>query len=1118
MKFQIFVFIILLITFSKSYSNDFYSIYIPGEERLDNFFTPGKYYEIRKPDKNKYMPSSVYLKIKNNYSSPEELKKNIEIICSKNNINDFKILSINQSFKKYVSDGLLSSSDNSLSKVYEIFFKTETDAFDIAGLLNGSGEFIYVVPHFIYSFNEFSVNDPYQGSQWIINYLKLKDVWDVVKGDTTVMIGIVDSGVFTNHSDLKNLIFKNLGEIPNDGIDNDHNGFIDDTSGWDFVGYVNANEALQHKWKEDNDVIPALFSNDHGTHVAGCATAETNNKIGVASIGFNLRILPVKIGSDDISSSSGTSSIYRGYDGILYAAKMGANVINCSWLSEFHNPLAQDVVNQATNLGALVIASAGNSKLKNEEFPIIPANLNNVLSVGANNESGAKSYYTNFGILVDVFAPGDDILSTVYPNNYDTKSGTSMAAPIVSGLAGIIKQQHKDWTPKQIYHQIRSTVKRFDTKYNYSIPENFGIINPLNAVKYNNTAFPNLKIPGISINEMLISGNSQIIDYKENDLILSVKNYLSTADSVNITLSPISDFVNLSDTLFSFEKISGDSSKNLSLKIQLKQNNPFFEGNVEILVKYEAKNYLNYELIYIPVKIQTPNKFLVVQTFEEYGDVIWSKIYSPSKFGLWAIGYDNNTEYGVFFRFGDYTYTQFKAESPTALFAFSPDSAMIASYSTKTSTNIYYTIDQGKNFKASTQYLTFVNYIYMFDKLRGIALGKSINTGFGGELTTDGGKTWNLISPMNFDTTEEISHAYSTGFITVAATNKNRILISSSQGKNWISKTINKDITIRDIAAINKDSIVILYDDLYSGYTTDGGDSWNLKATDFKLLNRIPVNLFLPDSESSIFAQCRNGEIISSNDLGKTWQPVLTYEYNFGNIATSAGFADNCGIRLWQFGYDLAFTDFDKQPLTPKPLIEIAGKNKIDFDSLEINKSKPIVIFIQNSGNIRVNLNESKIEDITSKTGEFVLTKNFKNNIGTCELIDAEITFAPKTTGLKTGNLLIINDSKNDTLKFELSGYAYDPAGVEEYENYYSFKIYPNPTTDKLIVKPNIDLINYKIEIYNSNGNLVIVGTKNQNNENNTLEFALTDLTSGVYLIKMQSGKNIFTRKFILIK
>lgn len=284
----------------------------------------------------------------------------------------------------------------------------------------------------------YTPNDPEYdaGNQFYLSVIKAAAAWDTDTGDPNVLIAIIDSGIDIDHPDLQGNLWTNPNESLNQA-DDDNNGYTDDINGWDF-------------FNDDNDVRPSS-GNTHGTHVAGIAAATTDNGVGVASISFNASYLPLKIGSDD------GSSLAFGYEAILYAAAMGADVINCSWGSTQYSQTAADIIKQVTEDGSLVVAAGGND---NNQSIYYPAGYTEAIAVANTQNDGTKSLSSNYGPFIDVNAPGTNIYSTFPNNTYGTSSGTSMASPVVAGLAALIKSTFPDIDNDQIRAQLLGTATR----------------------------------------------------------------------------------------------------------------------------------------------------------------------------------------------------------------------------------------------------------------------------------------------------------------------------------------------------------------------------------------------------------------------------------------------------------------------------------------------------------------------------------------------------------------------------------------------------------------------------------------------------------------------------------
>ena len=302
-------------------------------------------------------------------------------------------------------------------------------------------------------------NDPLFSSQWALNNtvqaekpeqanINMVAAWDLEQGNSGVVIAVIDTGIDYNHEDLAANVWHNPGEIPGNGIDDDHNGYIDDIIGWDFV---DARMGAEDEDFSDPDNDP-LDRQGHGTLVAGIAAAVGNNGLGITGITWNSKIMPVRaayktkhwdamLESDDAARA------------IIYAAENGAHVINLSWGSNINSKLIESAIAFAADSGALVCAAAGN---QNNNAPFYPAasDIDAIIAVGATGKDGNKAYMSNFGDWVDVSAPGVSIYSTYLNNQYAFQTGTSMATAVVSGIAGLIWSWNHNLTNYEVKNAI----------------------------------------------------------------------------------------------------------------------------------------------------------------------------------------------------------------------------------------------------------------------------------------------------------------------------------------------------------------------------------------------------------------------------------------------------------------------------------------------------------------------------------------------------------------------------------------------------------------------------------------------------------------------------------------
>ncbi len=332
-----------------------------------------------------------------------------------------------------------------LTGIYRAHYAVPLTVTRAAAALRATGVVQYAEPDF-YGRTRYTPNDPEAPRQYALAQIRALDAWNTQRGDTTVLIGIVDTGVEYTHPDLAANIQHNYAD-PINGVDDDRDGYIDNFRGWDFVGPF-----FNQPAGDNNPGGPPVY---HGTHVAGLASAVADNGIGVAGVGFRCRLLPIKCAGDNNGGF-----IINGYAGLVYAADHGCDVINCSWGILGYPDLGQDAINYATfNRGALVVTAAGNNGVAD---PFSPAGFENVLTVGAVGPGDVKVGFSNYGVNTEVFAPGLQTFSTLPNGGYGNNSGTSMASPIVAGAAGLVKAQFPGYNGEQIGQQLRMTCDNID--------------------------------------------------------------------------------------------------------------------------------------------------------------------------------------------------------------------------------------------------------------------------------------------------------------------------------------------------------------------------------------------------------------------------------------------------------------------------------------------------------------------------------------------------------------------------------------------------------------------------------------------------------------------------------
>ncbi|RKU32647.1 hypothetical protein C6496_23325 [Candidatus Poribacteria bacterium] len=315
-------------------------------------------------------------------------------------------------------------------------------------------------------------NDPKYPEQWSLPLMKLPQAWAIEKGNREVVIAIIDSGIDYRHDDLAPKVWINPGEAPDNGLDDDGNGYVDDIYGWDFTDAPN----LQAEGDYIEGDSEPIDESGHGTHVAGIAGAMPNNGIGIAGVAWECPLMAIRAGL-----SLGGSSRMQDDDSaaaIVYAADNGASVINMSWGSEHRSFVIQDAIDYAYARGVVLVAAAGNSQ---KPEAIFPAAYRKVIAVASTEQNQQRFYQSNFGAAIDIGAPGNVILSTQINNQYRLLTGTSMASPHVAGVAALMLAKRPGLTHEEVRHILVNTADPVHREDSDELDEKFVGAGTVNA-------------------------------------------------------------------------------------------------------------------------------------------------------------------------------------------------------------------------------------------------------------------------------------------------------------------------------------------------------------------------------------------------------------------------------------------------------------------------------------------------------------------------------------------------------------------------------------------------------------------------------------------------------------
>ncbi|MEW6606185.1 MAG: S8 family peptidase [bacterium] len=427
----------------------------------------------------------------NNYLFAEMLQDNTEEIFHKIVI-ELKEVQINKLQDLYIQLGLEDVTNDSQSVFRRCYVSSLLPFKYLREQLLNSRIVKEVEPDSLYRLNKIP-DDPLFNMQWGLHNLgqtkgkedadvDAPEAWDFHTGSREIVIAVIDTGIDYNHIDLKDNIWINEGEIPKNGIDDDENGYVDDVYGWDFFNW-------------DNDPMDDSYPIYHGTHVSGIIGAIGDNSQGIAGMNWKIKIMPLKS-----FCKYGYAYLSNILPAIQYAIKMGANVINASWGSIFPSEALKEMIDYAGKNGVIFVAAAGNfrmdldnpPKIRGRSIGFYPAgyDLPNIISVAASDHNDKLAWFSNYGkTSVDLTAPGVNIISTKFGNEYRYLSGTSMAAPHTTGVVGLMLSQNLTINQRDIIETILDRVDplpEFKEKV-----KSGGRLNAANCMGY----FPRLSVP-----------------------------------------------------------------------------------------------------------------------------------------------------------------------------------------------------------------------------------------------------------------------------------------------------------------------------------------------------------------------------------------------------------------------------------------------------------------------------------------------------------------------------------------------------------------------------------------------------------------------------------------------
>lgn len=700
---------------------------------------------------------------------------------------------------------------------------------------------------FLYG-SAFSVN-----SSWHLDLINAEEAWDETDGSDEITVAVLDNAIYIDHEDLTHMIDRENSIDLGDG-DNDPNPPV--------ANYI---------WS-------------HGTHSAGLIGAEKNNNIGVASIGSGVKIMAVKLGTD----ASDGQSMAAGFEGIIYAADHGADVINMSWGSPQFFQTMQNIVNYAYNKGCILLGAAGNNgngaeSQMNEDIPVnytgYPAALEHVIAVGSCNSDDKKSDFSCYGTWLDLLSPGGyayqatgmmpitsfSVLSTTYNNagtfgemlsgqlggitggemefptggagscgvsgQYDIMQGTSMACPVASGLAGLVLSKNPTLTPEELTAVMKSTCVNVDALN----PE---FVDSMGAGRID--AYAAVHAAGL-LNMDLVA------DFEASEVILAV------GDAINFTDRTIG-----TPTSWSWEFEGGTPATSTD---QNPQNIAYNEEGI-YQVRLTVTDGTNTDS-------ETKTYFILVGQSTTLGESAWEEqnthfatqyrasynieIVDPQNVWFTTMNGTDGTvarDFGVTTDGGTTwvpkTFSYDADWMPGDISAISGTTAWTANYSSSANGKggIFKTTDGGDTWTRQGEELyqntaSFLNIIHFFNENEGYAQGDPVSGNFEIFRTTDGGDTWNAVTAPAAQSQEAstVGLDWAIGDIAWFGTSKGRIYKTTDKGATWtvlstgttkmISEMSWSDEMNGAVTVMNLNQTTGQTSDWQFLRTTDGGETWN---------------------------------------------------------------------------------------------------------------------------------------------------------------------------------------------------------------------------------------------------------------------------------------------------
>lgn len=1017
---------------------------------------PASTIKIDRPELGTYVQGMILVKTRSIHGIMRGQGKMAESPLNR----ELERLNVEQIHSAYdmVQDRSLSSTIG-LDRVYRISYREPLDAFDACAKLMDNPDVEYAVPIRIHQLFHTPNDTRYSQQPWLAQ-MGLEKAWDINKGASTVIIAIIDSGTDWQHEDLTSKIWTNPKEIPSNNKDDDGNGYVDDVRGWDFVGNVSTAEAQSGALKPDNDprIVSGVTVNDqngHGTIVGGCSGAATNNAKGVASSGYNCRIIPIKVGSDNPS----VRGLLRGYDAIAYAADLGAHVINCSWGGPGIDPGAQDIIDYATGKGSLVVAASGNDGLNNDAYLQSPSSLDGVLSVGSHNSGNRVSNFSNYGTNVTLYAPGENILSTAHGNQYRAASGTSFASPLAAGVAGLVKALHPDWTPEMIYAQLRGTVDQLVGVSAANRPLYWGRINAERALTTNASFTSGTRMPGLMLKSATIGGSAtgKITDYNRTTIRITLRNVL--ADAANVMITPTlldAQVKQFTTSAISVGNIARNAEGQASLDIQLDQRFPWYAHSVRIALAISSGTYSSYEVVEVPVDLSTSNTFSMIASIP---GATWDKIDYTDDGSLYAAG-QYLGQRAILRAVGANGGLVSPPFTASALDAVNANQLVIGGQNAGKS-SVSRSTNGGGSWSTTdiSAYATSVAGIVMFDATSGIVVGNPVSGKFGIGRTTNGGGAWAQATGSPISTTNETivpGSVTSWGDAIWFGTSTGRVIYSLNKGQTWAQGSLGvSGARIISIAFRDSTNGVLLYrtssanDAPYrTAYSANGGLNWKAVVVDIDTWGVTPTMVAANPGHHLLI--CNKGEVFASDNSGQDWTPVLSKPVS-GVRAAAANVISRPSVVF--AGEEVGLLQYRYAGING-PKLPSFTTTEVAFGNMEPGQNRTRTATVRNSGTSDLTISSFDIvAQGQTPASAFTITTPPKTAVLAGSTITIPLRCTSSDTGAYRAVLRVTSNGTPAMIELPLTANVRIPTSVHEDQLALgSVQVWPNPAVSRITV------------------------------------------------------------------